>query len=86
MPRRFDDDEGPSPDDVERFGGSAPTTGYCPDCGEELSDLADICPHCHSWIPEGAQRRPPMVNELIRRWYVFIAIAVLLVFLYLELF
>ena len=83
MPRRFDEDEGPTQEDVQRFGGSAPTAGYCPDCGAEVSDLADICPHCHAWIPEGAARRPPAVTELIRRWYVFIALAVLAVFLYL---
>ena len=86
MTRRFDANEGPTEEDLRRFGGPDPSSGFCPECGEEVSDLADICPHCHSWIPEGAQRRPPVVSELIRRWYVFIALGVLLVFLYLQVF
>lgn len=86
MPRRFDQDEGPTENDVERFGVEGSDMGYCPECGAEVSDLADICPSCHAWIPEGAQRRPPVVNELIRRWYVFIAIGLLVVFVYIYVF
>lgn len=87
MPRRFDQDEGPTDEDLDRFGGEAErSTGFCPHCGAELSDLADICPKCHSWIPEGVQRHPPIVRELVRRWYAFIGILILIVFLYLYLF
>ena len=57
-----------------------------PNVGAELSDLADICPKCHAWIPEGVQRHPPVVKELVRRWYAFVAIAILLIFVYLYLF
>ena len=39
MPRR---DEGPSLDDLRRFGSEADTTGYCPECGAEVYDLSLI--------------------------------------------
>lgn len=86
MPRRFDDYEGPSESDLEQFAGSPDAEAFCPECGEAISELADICPKCNSWIPEGAQRRPPVVNEMIRRWYIFIALGLLVVFLYVYLF
>ncbi len=86
MPRRFEQNEGPSEDDIQRFGGADSSLGFCPECGAEISDLADICPSCHSWIPEGAQRRHPLTSDMMRRWYAFIGIVVLGVFLYLWLF
>ncbi len=37
------DDEGPSPEDLERFGG---VTQTCPSCGKDLYDDADVCWDC----------------------------------------
>ena len=54
----------------------------CPECGAVISDLADICPKCHSWIPEGAQRTPPAVRALTRRWYAFVVVLILVLFIY----
>ena len=82
MPRRFDQNEGPSPEDLEQFNREEGDDVYCPECGAVISDLADICPTCHSWIPEGAQRTPPAVRALTRRWYAFVVVVVLVLFIY----
>ena len=82
MPRRFDDNEGPTPEDLELFNREEGDDVYCPECGAVISDLADICSKCHSWIPEGAQRTPPAVRALTRRWYATVVIVVLVVFIY----
>jgi len=72
------DDEGPSPEDLERFSNGA---AYCPECGAEVSDLADICPHCGAWIPRGPLRHHPEVTAIKRKTMVIIAIITLLAFL-----
>lgn len=36
-------DEGPSPEDIERFSN---VTRRCPACGKEVFDDAEICYHC----------------------------------------
>lgn len=38
-----DDDEGPSPADIERFGR---VTRTCPECGKDVFDDVAICYHC----------------------------------------
>ena len=78
----FDDgmpvDEDPSPDDIERFSrGDA----YCPECGGEISDLADICPHCGAWLPRGPERRHPEAAAMRRKMIIIITIATLIAFL-----
>ena len=82
MPRRFDDNEGPSAEDLQKFNTVEGDDVYCPECGAVISDLADICPKCHSWIPEGAQRTPPAVRALTRRWYAFVVVLILVLFIY----
>ena len=82
MPTRFDQNEGPSPEDLEQFNRDEGDDVYCPECGAVISDLADICPNCHSWIPEGAQRTPPAVRALTRRWYAFVVVLILVLFIY----
>ena len=37
------DPEGPSDDDLERFGSEYIT---CPHCGEDVYDQIDVCPNC----------------------------------------
>ena len=78
----FDDvmhvDEDPSPEDIERFSrGEA----YCPECGAELSDLADICPHCGAWLPRGPDRHHPEAAAMRRKMIIIITIATLIAFL-----
>lgn len=38
-----DDDDGPSVEDIERFGGETRT---CPECGKEVYDDTAVCYHC----------------------------------------
>ncbi|MFN7021442.1 MAG: zinc ribbon domain-containing protein [Phycisphaerales bacterium] len=42
-PYDHDDDEGPSPDDIERFGDA---TRRCPECGKDVFDDSAVCYHC----------------------------------------
>ena len=34
-------------------------TAFCPECGAEIYDAADVCPACFSWIDGETTRRPP---------------------------
>lgn len=43
----YDDDDGPSPDDIERFGD---VTRPCPSCGKHISDQAQQCHWCGEWV------------------------------------
>lgn len=52
-------DDGPSPDDLERFGD---VTRTCPECGKDVFDDAAVCYHCgHAFERERAARRAPTV-------------------------
>jgi hypothetical protein len=54
--RRVDDnDEGPSADDLARFGHE---TAYCPHCGAEVWDDAQQCPSCQQWMEQPAAINP----------------------------
>jgi len=70
MPR--DIDEGPSAEDLARFGGE---TRPCPECATDVYDEASVCPRCgHVFEGDGAGAKMPM-------WVVVGAIAALLGFL-----
>ena len=75
MPLNRDLDEGPSADDLARFGGD---TAYCPNCGEEMWDLADRCPNCGEAVSTSA--RPPAAAWFRQRTIILIALIVLLAF------
>lgn len=52
-----------------------PGTVACPYCGEDVSEMAELCPHCRSYISsEDAPARPKP------RWFVATAIVLLIVF------
>jgi predicted amidophosphoribosyltransferase len=70
-------DEGPSSEDIDRFGGDV---GYCTECGEEMSDLATHCPRCRAYLPRGPGSRPPVASWFQRRWVLLVVIAILLAF------
>lgn len=55
-PRRtHDDDEGPIPQDLERFNSVIRT---CPHCKGEAYDDIRICPHCHRNMDAPPKGRP----------------------------
>ena len=71
------DDEGPSGDDIARFGqvDSSEDVAYCPSCKTEVWFDADRCPHCGQWVSveEGWD------NSSVGRWpYMFVVIVVIL--------
>ena len=70
-------DEGPSPEDIQRFSGE---TGFCPACGAEVWDGAPRCPECGRWIDGATQSRRPEEAEARRRMFALIAILTLIGF------
>jgi hypothetical protein len=71
-------DEGPSAEDLDRFGGD---TGHCPSCGAEIWDQAEVCPECGEYIVGGTRSRPPLEDWFRRRWMLLIIAAVIVAFL-----
>ena len=69
------DAEDPSPEDIERFSGE---TAYCPDCGAEVWDQAEVCPECYAYLGGNTSMRRPMQNWFRRKWF-GLTIAALLV-------
>lgn len=75
---RHDLDEGPSPEDIERFSHGG---GYCPDCGAEVFDDADVCPSCGTWITGDVLSEPPEAREIRGRVRLVVVLATLFAFL-----
>lgn len=71
-------DEDPSSEDIERFSGEE---AHCPDCGAEIWDQAEICPKCYAYLGGNTSSRPPLQNWLQRRWYVVVAVIVIIAML-----
>jgi len=42
-------------------------TGYCPDCGAEIYDAAEICPKCFAWIDGETSRHSPRCRRAADR-------------------
>jgi uncharacterized Fe-S cluster protein YjdI len=69
------DDDGPSPEDIERFGGA---TRRCPECRKDVFDDTAVCYHCgHAFEGEsaGAAGRP-------KPWMIATVVVLVLGFLY----
>lgn len=56
-PEPEEHDEGPSADDLERFGG---VTHTCPNCGKEVFDDAETCYHCGEAMMARRSGGPPL--------------------------
>ena len=67
-------DEDPSPEDIERFGDDR-DTGYCPSCGAEIWDEAELCPKCGQFITAPSHRRP---HERRRRTTLIVIVVVVM--------
>jgi len=73
-----DDDEGPSEDDLARFSDG---DAYCPDCGSEVHDTAEVCPRCYAYLGGDVSRFRPVERDLRSRFIAATAIAIALVLL-----
>lgn len=75
-----DRDEGPSPEDLRRFGGD---TAYCPDCGARVWDQADVCPKCYAYLGGDTARRRTAGGGAARvRWRSLVIILLLAAMLF----
>lgn len=63
-------DEGPSAEDLDRFGGD---TIRCASCNEELYHDAAFCPSCGEVTDQGSESKP-------KRWVVVTGVIALLAF------
>lgn len=70
-------DEGPSPDDLERFDRD---TAYCPDCGAEMWDQADVCPKCFAYVAGETSSKQPTQRWFHQRTVLLVIIALLAAF------
>jgi hypothetical protein len=71
-------DEDPSDEDVEHFSGD---TAFCPDCGAEVWDGAEVCPECGAYIADTISTRPPIQQWFRTKWFVLVIIALLIAML-----
>ena len=71
-------DEGPSPEDLERFDGE---TAYCPECGAQIWDQADVCPKCFSYLAGETSSRPPLETWFRRLWLLLVVIVLVIAML-----
>ena len=67
-------DEDPSDEDVARFSGE---TAYCPDCGAEIWDAADVCPKCFAYLGGDTSLRPGVMRRRQRSTTVAIVIVLI---------
>ena len=80
-------DEGPSEEDIRRYGHESDPDGarvFCPDCGAEMHHDAEICPKCFCFTGSDAMRRSPR-RERLRRAAILAVMVVLVVALLLPL-
>jgi hypothetical protein len=70
-----DFDEGPSDDDLARFGSD---DTLCPDCGARVWDQADICPKCFAFVGDGHARRSPIQQYMHQKMMLLIIIILLI--------
>jgi predicted amidophosphoribosyltransferase len=74
-------DEGPSDDDLRRFGDEAEETALCPACGAEVWDLADVCSKCGEYMISGPGRRSPEAQRHQQRWVVVLIVLLIIALL-----
>lgn len=71
-------DEGPSPEDLRRFSDGE---AFCPDCGAEIHDLAEVCPKCYAYLGGETSRFRPAERDLRRRAIAITVVVLILVLL-----
>lgn len=73
-------DENPSPEDIERFDREI---AYCPDCGAEIWDQADVCPKCFAYLGGHTSSREPIQRWVHHRTILLIIFGLLALFAFL---
>ena len=71
-------DEGPSDEDLRRF---ADGDSFCPECGAEIHDLADVCPKCYAYVAGETSRFRPVERDLRSRFIAVTVVVLILVLL-----
>jgi hypothetical protein len=71
-------DEGPSDEDLRRFSAGE---AFCPDCGAEIHDQADVCPRCYAYLGGDTSRFRPVERDLRGRFITITVVALILVLL-----
>ncbi|MDZ4753996.1 MAG: hypothetical protein SGJ11_05815 [Phycisphaerae bacterium] len=72
-------DEGPSDEDLRRFGGES---AYCPDCGANVWDQTDVCPKCYAYLGGDTARAPGAARRQRReRWRAIVVVLLIIGFL-----
>jgi len=67
VPTRRDPDEGPSSEDLDRFGEDSPKAdARCPDCGAAVWSEADIWPTCYAFL--GGEAVPVRRGLFAKHW------------------
>ncbi|MFZ4466713.1 MAG: hypothetical protein ACOYO7_06605 [Phycisphaerales bacterium] len=80
MPQRRDPDEGPSDEDLDRFGEDSPVAdARCPDCGAAVWSEADVCPKCYAFLDGDAPR--PTRGFFARRWRTLVVVLLIVAML-----
>ena len=68
------DPDGPSPEDLERFGDEHKD---CPTCGASIYDQIEMCPHCgHAFVDADTTSQKPL-------WWTIAFTVVVIAFLWL---
>ncbi|MFN9124319.1 MAG: zinc-ribbon domain-containing protein [bacterium] len=71
-----DDDADLDAADQRRF---ASNVGYCPECGAEVVDDADICPKCFTWIDGTTHSKPSKLKRSLHTIVVVLLIVAAIV-------
>jgi hypothetical protein len=75
-------DEAPSDEDVQRFDRAE---AFCPDCGAEIFDSAEVCPKCYAYLAGNTSSRRPVNAWQRNRMILFVIIVALIGFVLLAL-
>ena len=70
-------DEDPSPEDLERF---SRDTAFCPDCGAEVWDQAEVCSACGAYLHGETMRHPLREGRRRRQWLTLVAVITAIAF------
>jgi|GEM_PF-1065427 len=74
-------DEGPSEEDIRRFGHESDPDDacvFCPDCGATMHHDSEICPTCFCFTGSDTLRRHPR-KERLRRLVIITVITLLVI-------